>query len=469
MNYLAAALLLLAGLTADAQSLPATPAPAPAEAGNFAQRLATFYREDWHPDPNAAASPAPPRRGLPSPLDSPPFPSADWSYGGSPTIGEPDTGSYPLMTAINGARSRTKLFGWIDPSVNGSTSTSRNTPVSNDLYSNRFELNQVVLYLERLPDTVQRDHIDIGYHLTALYGTDYRYTTNKGYFSSQLLDHDRQYGFDPSLEYIDIYLPHIAQGANIRIGRFISIPGIEAQLSPNNYVFSHSLLYSVDPFTDTGALATIKLNDQWLIQLGITVSHDVAAWTPDAKPSADGCVSYTTRSVNDNFYLCANGINDGEYAFNNTQQYDATWYHRFSKTVHIASEAYVMYQRNVPAVAPITAPPITPEQGTNGAICHRGQLHCLAPEYAVSNYIQKELSTHRYLSFRTDFLNDKKGQRTGYAGRYSENTLSFNQWIGSTIQLRPELRFDHAWDRRSYDNGTRTNQFMAASDLIFHF
>jgi hypothetical protein len=268
------------------------------------------------------------------------------------------------MTAIDGATGRTKLYGWLDPTVNGSTSTHRNTPEANDLYSNRFELNQFVLYLERLPNSVQRDHIDIGYHLTALYGTDYRYTTNKGYLSSQLLDHDRQYGFDPSLEYIDIYFPHVAQGMNLRVGRFISIPGIEAQLSPNNYVFSHSVLYAVDPFTDTGVLATIKLNDRYLIQLGVTASHDVAPWTPDAKPSADVCFSYTTRSVNDNVYLCANGINDGLYAFNNTQQYDATWYHRFSKSIHIATESYVMYQRGVPGVDPVTAPAIAPEKGT---------------------------------------------------------------------------------------------------------
>jgi hypothetical protein len=63
---------------------------------------------------------------------------------------------------------------------------------------------------------------------------------------------------------------------NIRLGRFISVPGIEAQLAPNNYIFSHSLLYAIDPFTDTGLIATVKVNDQWLVQLGITDGHDVA-------------------------------------------------------------------------------------------------------------------------------------------------------------------------------------------------
>jgi hypothetical protein len=429
----------------------------------FFSRWGEFYREDW--SGTASSSPTPPRRGLPSPLDSPPFPSADWSYGGSPVIGEPDTNSYPLMTAINGAKSRTKIYGWVEPTLNFSTSSKSNAPQGNNLYPNRFELNQGVLYVERLPDSVQRDHIDWGFHLTALYGTDYRYTTNKGYFSSQLIKNGNQYGFDPSLEYVDIYFPHVAQGMNLRAGRYISIPGIEAQLSPNNYIFSHSLLYVIDPFTDTGVLATVKLSDRWLVQLGLTASHDVAPWTSDAKPSGTACVSFTTQSVNDNIYACANGINDGKYAYDNLQQYDVTWYHKFSKTIHIATEAWYMYQTEVPAVGG----PVQPQPNTNGANCLPGRQRCTAPEYAIVNYLQKQLSPHDFLSFRSDFLNDKKGQRTGYVNRYSENTFMWSHWIGSTIQIRPEVRFDRAWDRNSYDNGTKQNQFTVASDLIFHF
>jgi hypothetical protein len=176
-------------------------------------------------------------------------------------------------------------------------------------------------------------------------------------------------------------------------------------------------------------------------------------------------VDYTTKSVDDNFYVCANGINNGIYAFNNLQQYDSTWYHRFGKTWHMATETYIMYQRRVPSINGT----ILPEKGTNGANCLAGEQTCLAAEWAAETYINKEFSAHDYLSLRNDFLNDKKGQRTGYAGRYSEITLSYNHWLGSTVQLRPEIRFDHGWDRRSYDEGTRTNQFTVASDLIYHF
>jgi hypothetical protein len=436
----------------------------------FLKRLSEAYAKDWHGA--ADSGPEPPRRALPSPLNSPPFPNSDWSYGGSPEIGAPDTNVPPLMQALYGGsngdaweRSRVKVYGWVEGSFNLSTSHDSNYPSAYDIFANRIELDQAVLYVERLPDTVQTDHFDWGFHLTGLFGTSYRFTTNLGYFSGQLLDDHREYGFDPALEYVDLYFPQVAEGLNIRAGRFISIPGIEAQLAPNNYVYTHSLLYAIDPFTDTGILATIKLNNSWLLQLGITASHDVAPWTPDAQPSATACISYTFNHGNDNLYPCVNGLNNGKYAYNNLQMFDNTWYHKFNASWHMATEAWYMYQRDVPSVSG----PLSPEKGTNGAFCSAGQIRCLAPEWAMVNYVEKQLTASNYISIRSDFLDDMKGQRTGFKTRYTEATLMWGHWVGSTILLRPEIRFDHALDRRAYDYGTRQSQFQLAMDVIFKF
>ena len=112
-----------------------------------------------------------------------------------------------------------------------------------------MELNQVVLYLERLPDENQTDHIDWGFRISVLYGLDYRFTTiSRGLFSDQLLKHNSYYGFDMPMVYLDLYIPYVFQGMNIRIGRIISEPDIEAQLAPNNLMASHSLLYGFDNY-----------------------------------------------------------------------------------------------------------------------------------------------------------------------------------------------------------------------------
>src|SRR5580658_5782439 len=66
---------------AGVASSDATPeAPKPFFAG-----LVDAYKEDWHP--TQPAGPDPVRRGYPAPLDSPPFPSGDYSVGGTPVIG----------------------------------------------------------------------------------------------------------------------------------------------------------------------------------------------------------------------------------------------------------------------------------------------------------------------------------------------------------------------------------------------
>jgi hypothetical protein len=145
--------------------------------------------------------------------------------------------------------------------------------------------------------------------------------------------------------------------------------------------------------------------------------------------------------------------------------FDNTLYHKFNASWHVATEAWYMYQRDVPSVFG----PVSPERGTYGAWCSAGEIRCTAPEFAAVNYLEKQLSPKNYLSIRTDYLDDMKGQRTGVKNRYAEETLMWGHWVGSTILLRPELRFDHAFDRRAYDNGTRQSQFQVAMDVIFKF
>jgi hypothetical protein len=133
------------------------------------------------------------------------------------------------MTALGLQASRTKIYGWVAPSFNVSTSGKDNFPVTYDIFPNRIELNQAVIYLERLPNTVQKTHFDWGYHLTAFYGIDYRFTTAKGYFSQQLLLENHQYGFDPVLKYLDLNFP-VMSGLNVRIGRFSRCRGSRRSL-----------------------------------------------------------------------------------------------------------------------------------------------------------------------------------------------------------------------------------------------
>jgi hypothetical protein len=233
-------------------------------------------------EPAQAPAPQARRRALPPALLSPPFPSSEWQ--GYPLIGiPPDTTEWPLMKALQGTwygdllnGSRTRVYGWLNASGNWSTSKNSNIPSSYWIVPNSFQLDQAILRFERQVDSVQTDHIDVGFRSTFLYGIDYRHMTAGGWFSDQLLKHNFLYGFDPTEQYIDVYVPWVAQGMIVRVGRWIACPDIETQFSPDNYLGSHSLLFTFDTYTQTGVMATFMLNKQWMVQGAIEVHRSVA-------------------------------------------------------------------------------------------------------------------------------------------------------------------------------------------------
>jgi hypothetical protein len=461
---------------------PAPPATAPATPpAGFMRRFIRAYKDDWKPS-SGSSSPAPKFRGFPAPVTNPPFPFTVWPYGGSVTIGQPWTQAGPLMTAIWGGSNGDwwkatgiQIYGWLNAGANVSTSKQpgySNFPEAYAVRGNSVELDQEVLYIERQPDTVQTDHIDWGFRISGLYGLDYRFTTATGWFDNQLLGKNQEMGFDMPMAYFDLYVPQIAQGMDIRVGRYISLPDIEAQLAPNNYTYSHSLLYTFDCYTQTGINTTTKLSNHWLLQIGVSAGCETAPWNvKNRKLTGNACLGYTWRTGLDNVYVCDNTLNDGRYGYNNLTAYYTTWYHKYSAEGkwHSSTEAWYQYEAHTPNVNNPAASSLL-INGANGAICnHAYEVTCYAPEWAIVNYQEYQISAHNYISIRNEYFDDMRGQRTGYRTPYTEHLLGWGHWVGSTILFRPELRFEHAYDASPYDNGTRRSQLTLASDVILFF
>jgi hypothetical protein len=439
----------------------------------FWNRLAKAYADDWHN--RTPGGPDPGFRGYPAPESDPPYPFTVWPYGGSPVIGQPNQTPPPLMQALysgpNGdawKASNIQIYGWANTGFNVSSSDHgkfANAPAAYAQVPDSIQLDQLTLYVEKVPDTIQTDHFDWGFRFTNIYGMDYRFTTSKGIFSNQLIGENNKYGYDPVMAYIDLYFPHVADGLNIRIGRYISLPDIEAQLAPNNYTYTHSLTYTYDCYTQDGVNATFKFGDHWMLQGGLSAGCDAAPWTSDAKLTGNVCLSYAWRTGADEIYGCANSINDSKYAYNNLAAYYLTWYHKINDKWHTDTESWYQYMKDVPSVFGS----IPAERGSNGAWCNPGEQSCFAPEWAIVNYVERQLSKKDYLSVRNEYFDDIKGQRTGYKTRYSEHLIGWGHWIGSTILLRPELSFMRAYDYPAFDTGTKKNQVLVAGDIIWFY
>lgn len=365
-------------------------------------------------------------------------------------------------------RSRIQIYGWENFSFNLSTSqnTSRsanaNFPLIYDLRPNRVEQNQFVLYLERVPNESQTDHVDWGFRISAVYGLDYRFMISRGLFSDQLLKDNNYDGFDMPMVYFDLYLPRVFDGMNIRIGRIISEPDIEAQLAPNNLMASHSLTYGFDNYTQTGIFTTTKLNAQWTIQLGISNGTDVALWQSDPgnQPTGTVMLQWTAPNGKDSVYFGDNAFNTGRFGYNNLQQIVGTWTHKFNDKVYTATEGLFMYMNDAKSHPTAEVP------FQSGSFPVRDGY---ASEWAIVNYTMFRIAPQAFITVRNEVMDDRVGSRTGYATHYSEHSLGVTWWPTKILTVRPELRFDHSYDVPAYNNGTRQNQVVFSTDFIIHF
>ena len=421
-----------------------------------------------------------------TPETSPPMPFTEWPHGGLNPIGvtTPNSIDSPLMVGIANTSvgqwmsdNHLQLYGWVDGGFNMSTNTTKpggNTPAAYIANPNSFQLDQFVLYLDRFADTVQKDHIDWGLRLSGIYGQNYRYTTSYGMASYQLLKKNDINGYDFPMLYGDIFIPYLLEGTNIRIGRYIAIPDTEAQLAPNNYMYTHSITYSYDNYTTTGIQVSQAVTKNLLVSASILTGTEAPIWhdgttmnnpdpnalfpghtmkkDPGAMPSFSACVRYTTDSGNDTIYPCVDGLNQGTWGYNNLQWYGGTYYHKFNDKWHMTFEFYDMHIDNVPNLNNSTvetaylkgglpnSPQYMPFNGSNMAVCKNSAvLTCRTESMGMVSYINYSWNPLDNISFRPEFYNDENGQRTGTKARYVDVGVGWQHWLSPQFEFRPEL------------------------------
>ena len=497
---------------ADGTNAPAsTNAPAAQPYGKkvdkgFFRRLNEAYAEQFstpaYAPPDTNAPPTPPRRIGDPPFDSPPFCTGDWQLGGGPNvIGDPGAlrdAPYPLMQAIYDGPygkwwydSRIQFYGWV--TISGNYSSSHNVGPSQaanfpEVYSerpNRIENEQDVLYIERMADMSQVDHIDWGFRLALLYGLDYRFMGSRGYLNDQNLFVKNKYsGFDTPMMYANLYIPQVAEGMEIIFGRIISMPDIEQQLAPNNMMASHSLVYSFDNYTMWGLWTTTKLNKNWCLQVGIADGVDIAPWETNDRgdqPTLSVNLQWIGSGGKDSFYIGMNSLNNGHMGFNNLQECIESYSHKFNDKCWTTFEGQYMFTKDC-VTAPTKDIPI--QDGffpTKGGYVWTG---------GVVNYTCYRIAPGAFATLRNELWDDPYGYRSSYGSAYYEAAVGVNWWPSKLICLRPEIRYDHCFTQNglasstanfnttgavgthafgAYDNGTRVNQFVAAIDLTYHF
>jgi hypothetical protein len=407
------------------------------------------------------------RRAQPMPFD-PIFPNAEYI---GPLIGAPNTDPlYPLTQKLWEKnpwlkKNNLRLYGWINPSFNLSTSNNSNIPLSYTIVPNHIELEQAVLRFERPLDSVQMEQMDWGFRISNVYGIDYRYTLSQGIFSAQLFERNQLYGYDPVECYSQLYMPSVAEGMVITLGRYISPPDIEAQLAPQNALLTHSLMFTYDAFTQTGINTSIQWNRQWTSFFGFNAGNDTAPWAAGAHPTYQALVRWVAEDNNNSIYTGITTWNGEEFKGNhdNLQEFNFTWTHRISETFFTSTEFYWLYQHNAALGGSCNFGPIQSFGGGGGC---GPIIPGLSDAFGAVNYTEIKVSEHQFITLRSDYLDDFQGQRTGYATGYFSVTIGLNHAFSELFIARPEFRVEHALSANAYDNGKKNTQITAAIDAI---
>jgi hypothetical protein len=392
---------------------------------------------------------------------------------------------YPFMKAVYGANtpwseavkdSRIQFTGWVTSSGTWSTATNTNVPASYWIVPNRYELDQLVFKLERYPDTVQTDHMDYGFRFVGVYGMDYRYTTAGGWGSDQLLEHNLLYGWDPTEVYFNIYIPGFLDGTDIRVGRWIACPDIETQYAPDNYLGSHSILFTYDTYTNTGVMLTQKINDQWMVQAVAHSGTDMAPWYKGSLLTGAFGVRWVAEANDDALYTWLNAINSAK--FRHFEQYGqplghdnynyvvTTWEHRFNKDIHTKTEAYYMWQFDAEVGGTPSAGPAKPFGGGGG---DGMLLPGLSEAFGVLNYTMFAFTNRDYFTIRNEWWKDTRGMRSGFPGNYTSHTLGLSHQFNDVFMVRPEIGYYRNWENQAFDLGTKHGIWIYGFDVTLRF
>jgi len=313
------------------------------------------------------------------------------------------------------------------------------------------------------------------------------------------------------MAYGEIFIPQVMEGLLLRLGRFISIPDIEAQLAPNNYMYSHSMTYTFDNYTNTGLEATMAVSKNWIVQAGLVVGTESLPWhvgttianpfpnplfpnatmlkDPGAQPSVTLGVRWTSDSGNDDLNIVADGINNGTWGYNNLQWFGFTYYHKFNDQWHISIESYNEHQNNVANLLNPTAqaaianggtpfsPQYMPFNAPGGAICKNAAVvSCTASFQTALMYLNYKPTPLDNISYRAEFVDDFEGQRTGVKTAYLETGIGWQHWFSPQIEIRPEVSYYRSLNAFAFNGnanfGIAPNKNFAiigAADMIFHF
>jgi hypothetical protein len=159
-----------------------------------------------------------------------------------------------------------------------------------------YQLHQAWLWAEKAIDT--SNGFDIGGRIDYMYGTDSQDTQAFG-IDNDHWDNDWDNGADYGHAMPQLYLEAGYGDLSVKVGHFYTIIGWEVVTAPDNFFYSHAYtMYNSEPFTHTGALATLSVSDDLEVYGGY-----VLGWDSGFEDNGDAFLGGASLALNDDISL----------------------------------------------------------------------------------------------------------------------------------------------------------------------
>lgn len=341
------------------------------------------------------------------------------------------------------ARFGVRPFGWVAASA-----TTTPTPHGDrrearvfDDFPDGVHLNQAYFALERTPD--EERGFDVGGKVAGIFGTDARLLHAAGWMDDQ--DGDEQADL---LEANLVARAAVGCGLTLKVGRFTTPLGYEVIEEPNTPMPSRGLLFGYAiPFTHVGGLLGWQVDKTVKLSYGLVLGWDVGDDNNDAWSHLFG-FAWTSPQGGDT--VTFNAIVGPE---------------RADDDEHLRAVADLVW-----------AIDLTP--GWKGAFAADvGWEEDAVPDgdamwWGAATYLSYAPDDRVTFTLRLEGFRDRDGTRLGTPATLSDVTFGAD-WKPipsfANLRLRPEVRWDHAWDGPFFDGGRERDQVSLTLGAIVTF
>jgi len=366
------------------------------------------------------------------------------------------------------------LGGWIEGgytvSANGDNPHTLLAGRVFDTKNNRVVLDQADFFIDRPVDyakAAQNHTFDIGGHVEIAYGWDTGLVhssglldnpstlgVTKGYYRSRTSPENQ---FDLEQAYLDFALP-VGTGLRIRAGKFVTSIGYEVINPTANAFYSHSYLFGFAiPFTQTGVMGEYKINDDWLLDAGITRGWNQTFRDNNGSPDFLGSLTWTPQesAFLKKWKFIAN-LSEGPQGTHDNSDW---WTLIDLQAVYTANEKLTLAANIDYGDAP-----------------HAPGIAGAAQWYGIAGYADYVLNDYMTANLRGEYYGDTKGFTlgTGVLENLYEVTLNLaikpfpSDALGQNLLIRPEIRYDYS-DKNFFKGGTHHDQLTFGIDAYFTF